>query len=295
MATAKTQIDRVVKGFRERGNPDILAANMTSGAGTLSYTGVLAGWGPGTRIEIGTEIMLVTDVDYINKVATVTRGWLETTAVAHNAGEAIFITPRILRSDILDLFNECLDDLLGRGLYVVDATELTYSSGLIGYDLPAEALGILRVDALKDANAKYWEPIYDWLEMDNASTADFTSGRALMMRVALPFGARFRVVYKKAFTELTAETDDLGSVAGLRPYMEDLLFYYATSRVMVDLERHRSQIEAAENHQRAQDSPAFLALRTGEWYQARYRERVKTALAHQSIETKNVRGTGYGS
>lgn len=295
MATlASTVIDRVIRGFRRHDNPDVLNGDIDDSATTLTYTGVLSGWGPGVIIEIGSELMLVTAHEPSSNSVTITRGWLGTTAVAHSNGDAIYIGARADRGPILDLFNDCIEDMVGRDLYAVDATEITYNPSFIGYNLPSTVLDVLRVDALKDDAAKYWEPVFDWLYVDNASTSDFANGKALMLRAALPPGS-FRVVYAKAFTRLTSESDDLETTVGMRPYMTDLPFYFAMNRIMVDLERRRSQIESAESHQRAQDAPPFLALRTGEWYQARYEDRVKNSRARLLKETKKLRVSGYGS
>lgn len=291
---ASTVINRVLRGFQDRGQVDVLSSDMTVGVTTLEYTGFLSSLGPGARVELGSEIMLVTEDDTTNKKATVVRGWLDTTPVAHSNGDPIMVSPRIFRTDILDLFNDCLEDLFGSDLFAVGSQTFTYDPGLIGYTLDAEAIEILRVDALKDDSAKYWEPVGDWLEVDNADTGDFSTGKGIMLRTALPPG-EFRVIYAKPFTRLADENADLEDDAGLRPYMIDLPFYYAMNRLMVDLERHRSQIQGAENHQRAQDAPPFLALRTGEWYQARYRDRILTARSHLKRETQKVRITAYGS
>lgn len=292
---ASTVINRVLKGFQERGQVDILTGDIDNNQNSLTFLGFLPNWGPGTRIEIGTETILVTAVDTTTNTATIVRGWLDTTPVAHLANDPIFVNPRLYRSDILELVNEAMDDMYGQDLYAFDAQELTYASGQIGYALDAGAVDILRVDAQKDANANYWDPVHDWTEMDNASSADFTNGKAIMLRAALPFGARFRVVYSKPFVPATSETDDLEAVSGIRPYMKDLPYYYAMHRLMADEERHRSQMEKAENHQRGQDTPAFLALRTGQWYQARYEERVRIARAHLMKEAKKSKASAYGS
>lgn len=293
---ASTVIDRVMKGFRDRANPDILAEALTATSTNvnLRYTGILSGWGPGTRVEIGSEIMLVVSVDTNNRLATVVRGWLETTIAAHPVDTPIYIQPRIYRSDVLELLNDCLEDLFGNDLYRVGVTELTSDGLAIGYAIPAEAMTVLRVDGLKDPGAGYWQAVYDWYTVDNTDLADFSTGKAIMIRAAFPPGA-FRVVYTMPFQRLVEETDDLEAHSGLKSYMMDLPYYFAMNRLMVDLERHRSQMEAAQNHQRAQDASPFLALRTGEWYQARYKERIVTARAHQAKETRKAIGTGYGS
>lgn len=294
MTAASAIVDRVMKRFRRYDNPDILTANISDSETSIPFQGLLPGWGPGSYVEIGSETMLVSEVDSANKLATVSRGQLYTTAVAHTANSPIYLDPRVLRSDVLDLFNDCLEDLVGRDLFAVDGTTITYDPDIIGYELPSDALTIIRVDGLKDDAAKYWEPMFDWLEVDTANTNDFSTSKALMMRVALPPG-EFRVVYGKAFTSISLDSDDLQSDVGLKSYMNDLLFYFAMGRVMPDLETRRSQIESASSHQRAQDAPAFLALRTGQWYQSRYDERVNSARARLHREVQHSKGTGFGS
>jgi hypothetical protein len=170
---------------------------------------------------------------------------------------------------------------------------LIYDPGVIGYALDADALKVLRVDGELDFASFYWEPLRDWIQVQQASS-DFATGQSIQVRVALPGGALMRVTYTKMFGSIVDETTDLEAI-GLRPYMMDLPYYFAMNRLMVDEERHRSQIEAAENHQRAQDTPPFLALRTGEWYQARYEDRVMSARKVLRDEVKVQVGTGYGT
>jgi hypothetical protein len=239
--------------------------------------------------------MLVAEVDTANRVATVVRAWLNSAISSHSVGEPIFIEPRMWRSDILDLINDCLHDMYGRDLFAVDTVEILYNPSQIGYDLANDAARIIRVDALDDTASGYWKPLSDWYLSDGMDVGDFPSGKALISRVSLPFGAVMRVKYAKAFLPLTTEADDLEADAGLASYMVDLPFYFAMNRLMVDAETRRSQMEMAQNHQRAQDVPPFLALRTGEWYQARYEDRVKTAAKRLNDENRRVNTTGYGS
>ncbi len=287
-------INRVLKGFRLYDQPDVLQVAVNDTIETITYRGILSGWGPTSVVEIDSELMLVTEVDLTNKVATVVRGWLNTPKATHLINAPIYLNPQMMRSDILDLMNESITDMISHDLYGVDTVEVTYDSGKIGYDLDAAVLTILRVDAQTDSAASLWDPVFDYYLMDNAP-AEFASTKAIMLKSSLPFGAKFRVVYSKAFTSLTAEADDLEAAVGLSDYMTDLPFYFAMNRLMVDSERRRSQIKGAVGHQRAADAPPFLALRTGEWYQARYLDRIVTARARLRKETRRPMGTGYGS
>ena len=296
---ALTVIDRVLKGFRVYDQPDVLRTAMgdetsTPPDVTISYVGILSGWGAATVVEIESELMLVLEVDTTAKVATVVRGWLGTDNTPHPINTPVYLNPQMMKSDILDLLNESIGDLVSHDLYGVDTVEITYDSAKIGYDLASDLKTILRVDARTDSAASLWDPVFDYYLVDNAPT-EFASKKAIMLKSSLPFGALFRVVYSKAFVDLADDTKDLEADAGLAPYMTDLPFYFAMSRLMVDAERRRSQLKGAVNHQRAQDSPPFLSLRTGEWYQARYLDKINTSRARLRKETRRPQGTGYGS
>jgi hypothetical protein len=292
---ASSVIDRAVKGFRKNAQPDVLMGSILSADTTISFRGLSGGWNAGQRVEIGTETMLVLEVDTGGTDATVVRGWLDTTAADHADQSPIFLAPRLYRADVLDLLNDCLDDMYGRDLFAVGTQDITYNSQHIGYGLDATAMRILRVDGEDDDFSLHWKPIADYYKMDNAPLAEFPTGKAIMFKKAMPAGSRFRVVYTKRFGQITDESEDLEIVAGIQPYMADLLYYFAMNRIMVDEERTRSQIKAAQNHQRAQDVPPFLALRTGEWYQARYEDRVLTARKTLMDENRRVVMSGYGS
>lgn len=295
VTTGTTVIQKVLKGFRQKDQPDVLVGAINASDTAISYQGLLNGWGVSTVAEIEDELLLVTAVNEVNNTATVIRGWLGTTAASHSINLPIYLNPKMMRSDILGLINEAIEDMMNNDLYKVNTLGLTYASGTIGMDLDQAVTKVLRVDAQRDATSKYWDPTSDWTFVDNADTTDFPSGKALMLRASLDLGAGVRVIYAEDLTPLSAESEDLEADGGLTSYMADIPFYFAMNRLMVDAERERSQIQGAVNHQRAQDVPAFLSLRTGEWYQARYREKVKMARDRLRREVKSNRGTGYGS
>jgi hypothetical protein len=270
-----------------------LSANITDSDTAL--VGVLGNKiGVGDILEIGSEQLMVTAYVSGTKTATVIRGWFGSTAAAHSQNDPIYIRPRFRRDKIQDLINNCLYDLFP-DLYQVATVEKTYSGSAIGYDLASDVHRVLRVDGEVDSNALEWVTISDWQYFPQANTSSFTSGKAIMLRRALPAGAVFRVTYSKAFDPVTAESDDLEADSGLAAYMTDLPYYFAMNRVMVDEEKRRSQILQAQNHQRSQDVPPFLALRTGEWYQARYQELRMNAKKRLIGDAPKSLIGGYGS
>ncbi len=289
---ASTVIQKVIKNFRFHDSLDFLAASITDSDTQITLTKDYS-VGERTILEIDSELVFVTAWDPGSFKADVVRGVLGTTAAAHTSGTAVAADPRALRSDILDLFNMCLVELFPT-LYQVDADSLSYNQSTIGYEISADAHDILSVYGEVSSTAKHWEPLGDWQKATDQDTSEFTSGKAIMLRTALPHGADIRVIYTKPFTLLTSESQDLEATAGLEDYMTDLPYYFAMSRLLVTEEVERSQSNAAQNHQRAQDVPGFLALRTGEWYQARYNDLKATCYARLIKNHKKAIGGTYG-
>jgi len=279
----KNLVDRIAKSFRVSDSMGILKAGIGSDEESLTFTEILPNLGPGTRIEMGTEMMAVLETFQTSGTVKVLRGILGTTKTNHLVGEEFFIDPRIYRSDILVLINDALNAMYPT-LYDIGEDTFDYLTSIIGYDLPSDADGILQVRALVDSGANYWKRISDW-EAD---------GSVLNIRVALPSTSTIEIKYRKPFTPAELETDILDDL-GVAEYMQDCLFYYPMSRLMVAEEIDRSKTDTAQSHQRAQDVPPFLAVRTGEWYQARFLDAVRNARARLRRQVREVVTAGYGS
>ena len=293
MAAASTVINRVAKAFNRHDNADVLSTEMNSSTTSLVYSGILPAWGPGTVVEIEQELMLVQSVDTSLKTATVVRGWLNTTAATHAASSVIYVNPRVSRDDILDLFNDCLTAIFPT-IYKVSVQTHTYDSSTIGYNMPSDTSKILSVQYQVNSNAEQWEHIGDFELLSNMNTSDFSGGNAVMIRKALPSAASIRVVYASPFTRFTAEANDMTSAVGLQDYMTDLLFYFSLNRLMVQEELENTQKKNAQSHQRSQESPSFLSVRTGEWYQARFQELLQDCKNRLNLENKPFIMSRYG-
>ena len=293
MATASTVIDRITKAFNRHDNADVLATSMNNSTTSLSYTGILPAWGPGTVVEVEQELMMVQSVDTSLKTATVVRGWLNTTAASHSSNLTIYVNPRVSRDDILDLFNDCLTAIYPN-IYKVSTTTASYSTNTIGYNVPSDVSKILSVQYLLNTNAEQWEYIGDYELMQNMATSDFAGGNALMIKKSLPSAASIRITYASPFTRFTAESNDMTSTVGLQDYMTDLLFYFSLNRLMVQEELQNTQKKNAQSHQRSQESPSFLSVRTGEWYQARFEELLQDCKNRLHLDNKPFIMSRYG-
>lgn len=294
MSTGTEIINRAFRKLRRKAAYTLLDGAITISAASLTLDSVES-VGPGSLLEIDQEVVQVTSVARDTRVATVVRAALGTTAVAHLDNATVVIDPEFFRIEAFDMINECLRDVYPK-IYQIGAEAVTYNSSLIGLNLPTLDGGYpLAVQAQVDSTSKNWEFLADWQYMPQADTGDFAQGKALMLRVSLPSNAKIRVLYPKPFTALATETDDLIINAGLKDYMLDLPYYYIVGYSMPSREINRSQSQAAENHQRSQDVPGFLALRTGEWYLARYTDKLEEARRRLLEELRHIRRTGYGS
>src|SRR3970040_58390 len=157
----KNLVDRIAKSFRVSDSMGILKAGIGSDEESLTFTEILPNLGPGTRIEMGTEMMAVLETFQTSGTVKVLRGILGTTKTNHLVGEEFFIDPRIYRSDILVLINDALNAMYPT-LYDIGEDTFDYLTSIIGYDLPSDADGILQVRALVDSGANYWKRISDW-------------------------------------------------------------------------------------------------------------------------------------
>jgi hypothetical protein len=293
MATlVSTVINRCLLPFRYKDPVDVLTGTLTSTAVSVPFTFDFR-VAESSIVEIDSELMLVTSWDSANKTATVKRAILGTTAATHSSGATVYPNPRFLRRDVLDYINMAIVDMYPR-LFDLGEKDLVYDSVAIGYDLASGMGKVVAVSAEFDSTAGLWEYVYDW-QVVTVPTSVFASGRALMFRVSMPEAAKIHVVYAKPFVRLTTESQDLEATAGLESYMVDLPYYYAMSRLLASAEVDRAQVDTAESHQRAQDTPGFLALRTGEWYKARYDDLMAVCLQRQRDEVTHMIGVaGYG-
>jgi len=297
MATlTSTVVDRVLNKFRYKDPVLTLNGAITNVQTDPAVNDFLPSIGKGSIIQVNEEYMLVTATSGTGPMTlTVVRGWLGSTAATASNFDPVYVNPRVLGTEVIDFINECLDTIYPK-LTVVSSTALTYSGSTIGYELPVDVGFILRVDGQVDSTAKYWKEIKDTKYNPQADTTDFPNGKALMVHASMAASSKMRVIYGKPFTRVTATSDDLEAVAGLQVYMADIPYYYAMHKLMADKEVDRTDSSGAASHQRAQDVPGFLSLRTADWYKVRYRELLESARTRQQFEIKRGLGVGgYGT
>ena len=258
MSTAGAVITRasrqLLSGTVEERNK--LATTVTSADTSIVLSYDLGGFREGSVIEIESELMYVWTATSATKTLEVERGYDGTTAAAHTAGKVTVVNPRFPRQQMLDALNADIDDLSStvNGLFRVVAQDISYNGSGRQINL-ISASGVID---LLDVRLRYLADDYPIIRnvrlQRNLPTADFASGIAIVFDEAVMAGT-LRVVTKREFTRVTAEANDMQSVAFIPASCEDILEMGVILRMMNGREIKRNFIESQGDTRRSEEVP----------------------------------------
>lgn len=204
---------RAMGGIRER--TVTLNGSITSSATTATLSGPQTiGIAPGVILAIGMELALVTLWNSSTLVATLSRGYLGSTAAAQASGELCYINPRYSRFDCGVAINDDLRSLSSpsNGLFRVGTAAITYNPVFSGYDLgllPGNFIGILDVRYKIAPPYRTYPAVRHWKTLRGMPTSDFPSNNALIIYDGGWPGLPIYVTYSAPFIPLVALTDSL--------------------------------------------------------------------------------------
>jgi len=259
------------------GEANILGANYTPGAGTLSLRNALGNIGPGAWLSCGLNVFLVTAVSQLGKTADVIGGQRGSTDVACTAGSMVRVNPRFTDFQIAREINRHLATMSSPrvGLCQVSSTVIDYNGSVQGYDLPAsDLIRVLEVRREQVGPSMNW-PLVDTAMWDVMRTAPsgFASGTALILKEGWT-GLDVQIVYAKAFTPIAYNPTADVSTTGVSVEMEDIPPLGAAIRLMSGREVSRNQTDAQGDTRRAQEVPQGAVLRSYQGLQMLWNERV---------------------
>lgn len=199
---------------------DKLAAAINDTVTTFSVTGRVQNIPRDTVLEIDSELMLVDSVVgttvNLHPTGGLGRGYLQTAAASHAQFAPVYVDPTYPRKTIFDTIVTIIGTLYPQGVYarVVSAAIPFTTSDLI--DLPAGAKKALAVSTELDLGggniyANQLRKGLDWLEF-----MEYDPPKLQILRGGTEQGV-MRIVYKSDFTEPTAESDQLDSLAAPIP------------------------------------------------------------------------------
>ena len=259
MSTAGALINRVsrqlLSGTIEERNK--LATTVTSSDTSIVMSYDLAGLRTGSVFEIDSELMYVWVAESGSKTLTVERGYLGTTAAAHTAGALAILNPRFPQQQLLDSFNQELDDLSSpsNGLFRVVTASVDYN----GADRQVNLTSATTIIDLIDVRLRYLASDYPVLRGVRLSrdlpTSDFASGFALTFDEVSMAGT-LRVRYKAPFVRASTISSDIQSVCLMPINMEDIVEMGVMARMLAVREVKRNFIESQGDTRRSDEVPA---------------------------------------
>lgn len=285
MPTFGDAIDRVFRWADQRGRVDTLDTAMLTGSQLAEVTitpSDISLWGAPTDVEIGSEIFHVTSVDRSAGTATAIRGWRDSTPASHSVGDVCLVSPRFFRMDAKDAILDALRRMVPP-LWKHTATNITFSSDTVGYELPAACIDVYRIWNEVNTSTNRWKEIHSFdvaQKMD--TTGDFTTGKALILMEPCAPGT-LRVEYKAKFTEPTAESDDMQTTVGLEDFMLDIPVWYAVSVLLPPDEVLRSQVTSAVSQARAEAVQPRQNVAAADYFRTRFEDALQDASERMEL------------
>ena len=271
MVTVGDQIEETRRHLQGMQRPEFnfLTSTITSGATTLTFDLPQGGIQRNGIISIDDEMMFVKSVSA--QVATVSRGWLGTTAAAHTAAATIEVNPRFPRFAIKEALKEEIRSW-PTSLYWVDTITVASASTSTtdrSYDLTSVgsfyAVRDVRHEPFATTTGGTWPVIDDWEVARNLPTADFASGSALFLAKYLEKAARLQLTVTKPFVTSTwADSTDMETTVKLASSMLDIPPMGAAWRLLAPRETQRTFTEAQSESRLAQDVPPGATITTAE-------------------------------
>lgn len=188
--------------------------------------------GAGSVIEIDQELMMVEDINTVQRTLTVERGRLGSTATHHLTGTDIIIKPKYPRINVAGAIGDQIVGLYP-ALYAVKKTTITTTATQYA-EMPAGTTRILqaKIDLSTTSNTVY-------SDLPLTLLTDFTpsSTEAAVQFPSSPSsGKSVYVVYASKFTRPSAETDDLNTVSGLEDFHEQIVMVGAVAQMLSELD-----------------------------------------------------------
>jgi hypothetical protein len=200
---------------------NILQADITSTATSLTLSGANEGAQPGAYLGIDLEVLYVVDTNDASNSVTVTRGELGSVAAAHTAGTRVYVNPRFSRWQMVKALNAELRDLSAPPNMIFQVKDFTLTTQPVQqtYLIPSANVDIIDTleirSAIPDAN-KSWPRITrnDSSILRNLPTSFSPSGMALRLDVAVYPGQQMQVSYAAPLGEIVDSTTDVFAQTG---------------------------------------------------------------------------------
>lgn len=268
MTTLGGLIDRTMRDWLEPADDQpgrlLLTAGMTATDTTLHFDSSLIGpeelaiAGPGTLIEVGSEEMIVGDIDEDSNVLSgLLRGVNGTDASTHDSGDFALPNPLWRRRVIFDALSDCIVQLSPE-LYQVASTDLL-RVGSTFTEVPADVADLIFTPMWFLSRSS--QTSHGWRQIP-LSDADFLSpfppsstGKAFMVP-GCHSGSTGYLTYKASFARPEFEIDDLEDDLGVQAEWETIVMVSAVAYLVAGRELDLATQERLSKQLEQQNYPA---------------------------------------
>lgn len=254
---------------------DYDAQAVLAGLSTMNMLYAVDGISYGAQIAVDLEVLTVFAVDVATKSVTVKGGQLGSTAADHAAASFVTVNPEFSDFAILREINNTAKDLSASGLYRVRTVATTYNAAVQGYDLAADADGLLEVTYDAPGPAELWPriPLSKTAIKRNMDTSIFPSGVAVVLYEGAQPGRALRFSYKAAYGVTTAITDNVETTLGIHSSATDLLSLGAALRLTGTQEVKRNLLGSQSDTRRVSEVPPGANVGAARWLASEYSRR----------------------
>lgn len=245
----------------QQGKFNFVSGNVLSGDTTITFGLAMNGIAAGATVGIEQEIVFVKSAS--GQVATVSRGWLGTTAAAHSSGTMAEVQPRFPRYQILKALRDEIQSWPD-SLYQIATVQLSGSTTTRAYNLTGvtDFHRIIEVRRSPYSTSTSWPVVRNYTVDRYANASDFTSGVALFVGEDFSEAVDLRVTYAAPFDLLTFdETTDVQNDVGLANSMLDIPVLGAAWRLLAPREAKRTFTEAQSEPRLSEEVPPGSTIR----------------------------------
>jgi hypothetical protein len=218
------------------------------------------------------------------------RGFKGTVASAHALGSPVWISPSWPRATVAREVNNTIKALYP-SLFGIGTVDFASSNTNWSYTLPADCERVLGVQWRYNFPDS-WQTVKSWEAVHSASTADFATGKAIIIGEPLPTNAKIHVTYAKLPSAL-ATGSSLFTESGLPASSRDVVVLGTAVRLMPWQDVARLPVETVPSD--ALDTGQRVGLATQvagsmrTQYQARLDQERRALLERYPTRTHKVR------
>lgn len=275
MTTFKALQDEVLQilhGYGlDQARASFLASSVTSSSLTFTLNDASA-FDQGVA-EVEGELVYVESVDRAANTITIAsdgRGYLGTTAAAHNSGVRVTFSPVWPRNRVKAAIN---DTIVGTHplLFGVAQTQFTFNPTQSTYSLPAEAERVLTVQADTLGPSREQQQVRRYAFNSVSPTDEFATTNSITLHEGVIPGRTVTVTYMKRPSALVADADEL-STSGLAESAKLTVVYGACAQLLSFYDITRLHVDTARADEYDEKVQVGMATRIAGQLELRYQQ-----------------------